>query len=83
MPAAEHASDGWPAVASGTWPEWPRRFLSGLERVARLPPEGRLDPPIEVPFLAHFDLRDVIVHVAQHNAHHTGQVILQRQVMNQ
>lgn len=81
VPAAEHASAGWPAVAAGTRPEWNARFQSGLERVARLSPEGRLDPVIEVPLLAHFDRRDVIVHVVQHNAHRLGQVILLRQLL--
>jgi len=40
-----------------------------------------LTPAIEFPSLAHYSRRDVLVHVATHNAHHLGQVILLRQLL--
>lgn len=80
VPAAAHAAEGWPRVDPGSWPDWRQRFLSSLERAAQLTPDGPLQPPIEVPLLAHFAMPDVIVHISQHNAHHLGQVILLRQM---
>ena len=80
------AATGWPAVAPGTWPELHRQFLSTLERAAALGAEpGRLAAPIapaiEFPPLASFTIRDALVHMATHNAHHLGQVITLRQIM--
>jgi uncharacterized damage-inducible protein DinB len=81
-PMATSAAHGWPAVASGTWPSILERFLSGLERAATMrDPDRALAPPIEFPPLAHYSVRDALVHIAQHNAHHLGQVILLRQMM--
>ncbi len=49
------------------------------------PEPGRLAapiaPPIEFPPLANFTIRDALVHMASHNAHHLGQVIILRQIM--
>lgn len=82
-PIAATAADGWPAVASGSWPDVHAAFLSGLQRAAAL--GNRLDqsiaPPIEFPPLGNYTVRDALVHVAQHNSHHLGQVILLRQQM--
>ncbi len=57
-----------------------------LERAVALgEQDGRLDDPIapaiEFPPLAHYSIRDALVHMANHNSHHLGQVILLRQVM--
>jgi uncharacterized damage-inducible protein DinB len=40
-----------------------------------------LRPPIAFPPLAEYSIREAFEHVAQHNAHHLGQVILLRQMM--
>jgi uncharacterized damage-inducible protein DinB len=81
-PLAASAADGWPAVAPGSWPSIHDRFLAGLERIAALKDHDRpVTPPIEFPPLAHYSVGDALVHIAQHNAHHLGQIILLRQMM--
>lgn len=85
-PMVTSAAAGWPAVAPGTWPEVHRQFLSTLERAAALGTEpsrlaAPIAPAIEFPPLANFAIRDALVHMASHNAHHLGQVIILRQIM--
>ena len=85
MPAT--ASAGWPAIVPGSWPEIHARFIGGLEQATSLGHETErlglaIAPPIEFPPLAHYSIGDALVHVAQHNAHHMGQVILLRQMMS-
>jgi uncharacterized damage-inducible protein DinB len=85
-PMVATATQGWPDVARGSWPAVRQRFLDNLERAAALGADGtRLNepvvPPVEFPPLAGYTIRDALVHVAQHNAHHLGQVILLRQLM--
>jgi uncharacterized damage-inducible protein DinB len=85
-PMVATAAAGWPPVAPGSWPDVHRTFLETLEALAALgEDEARRDaaiaPPIEFPPMAHYTTRDVVVHVATHNAHHLGQVIVLRQVM--
>jgi uncharacterized damage-inducible protein DinB len=83
MPAS--AALGWVPPAAGSWPDVHRRFLDGLERLAALGArEDRtrvLAPPLEFPPLAGYTVGDVLVHVANHDAHHLGQVIVLRQLM--
>ncbi|HET7218354.1 MAG TPA: DinB family protein [Vicinamibacterales bacterium] len=86
-PMVASARQGWPAVAPGSWPAVRGRFLEGLERAAALGDDAtRLDAPIvpaiEFPPIAGYTVRDALVHVAQHNAHHLGQIILLRQLMH-
>jgi uncharacterized damage-inducible protein DinB len=78
-----HASDGWPAVAKGTWADVHRQFASGLEDAVALGARGeeRVAPAIEFGPLAHYTVGNALQHMAQHNSHHTGQVILLRQLM--
>jgi uncharacterized damage-inducible protein DinB len=59
------------------------RFVAGLERAAAFGDrsERPLAPAIDFPPLAHYTIGDAIVHIAQHNSHHLGQVILLRQLM--
>ncbi len=82
----QRAADGWPAVEPGAWTEVESRFRGGLTRLTNAAEEPgaaldeRLTPAIDFPALAHYSRRDVIVHVATHNAHHLGQVILLRQL---
>jgi len=85
-PMVTSAANGWPLVAPGSWPAIHRQFLSTLERAATLGDDPRrldapIAPPIEFPPLANYTVRDAVVHIAHHNAHHLGQVIVLRQVM--
>lgn len=82
-PMASHAAEGWPDVAPGTWPALMEGFLSGIERLSTSEVNGGrpLEPPFEYPPLARYTVHDALVHVAMHNAHHLGQVVLLRQQM--
>ena len=81
-PMVQRAADGWPVVAAGSWPSVQARFVAGLERAVSLENRDQpVAPPIEFPPLAKYSVRDAQVHIAQHNAHHLGQVILLRQMM--
>ena len=82
-PMVSQAAAGWPAIARGAWPDVHGRFLGGLERAAALAlrKDEAVSPAIDFPPLASYTIRDVLVHVAQHNSHHLGQVILLRQLM--
>jgi uncharacterized damage-inducible protein DinB len=82
MPAS--AALGWVAPEPGRWDAVRAGFLDGLDHLAALGAatdrERRIDPPIEFPPLGHYTVGDVLVHVATHNAHHLGQVVLLRQL---
>ncbi len=82
-PMAVPAARGWPEVSPGSWPDVQARFAAGLERAAALDDRGNepIAPAIEFPPLARYTRRDALVHIAQHNSHHLGQVILLRQLM--
>ncbi len=82
-PPPARAAEGWPAVSAGSWPETHRRFLAGLERAASLamPLERAIAPAIEFPPLAAYTVQDALEHMAQHNSHHLGQVVILRQLM--
>ena len=78
------AADGWPSVAEGSWPSVRSRFLQTLDRLADMAGGDvttPVTPPIEFPPLANYTMADALVHVATHNAHHLGQVIVIRQMM--
>jgi uncharacterized damage-inducible protein DinB len=83
-PIPAPAARGWPEVPSGSWPDVCARFVDGLERAAALSgrPERPIAPAIEFAPLASYTVRDALVHIAQHNSHHLGQVILLRQMMS-
>jgi uncharacterized damage-inducible protein DinB len=85
-PMVTSAANGWPGVAPGSWNEVAAGFLADLDRAAALgDDESRLDrlvtPAIQFPPIASYTIRDALVHVATHNAHHLGQVIVLRQMM--
>jgi len=85
-PLVASARDGWPPVTAGSWDDVRQRFLDGLDEITALAGrQGDLDQPvapaIEFPPLAKYTRRDVLTHVASHNSHHLGQVILLRQMM--
>ncbi|HKY21907.1 MAG TPA: DinB family protein [Vicinamibacterales bacterium] len=84
-PMPRTAADGWPAVAEGSWADIHKAFLNGLYQIAALGDRSdRLDnaiaPAIEFPPLAEYTVRDALTHVANHNAHHLGQIITIRQL---
>jgi uncharacterized damage-inducible protein DinB len=85
VPMPSHAAMGWPAVTRGSWPEIHTRLFETLERAAALSERARLDeplsPPLEFPPMAHYRIRHAVVHMASHNAHHLGQVIVVRQLL--
>jgi uncharacterized damage-inducible protein DinB len=81
VPMAAHAADGWPAASADDWARLRAEFLNGLDRARSLPVEGRINPPIEFPPLAEYTIDDAVVHMAQHNAHHLGQIVTLRQAL--
>jgi uncharacterized damage-inducible protein DinB len=87
VPMATRAADGWPDVGKGAWPALRARFERGLLEAAALGDdtaslEQPLQPAIEFPPLAGYTRRDALVHLAQHNSHHLGQVVSARQFLD-
>ena len=86
-PMVERAARGWPVVAPGSWPGVQQQFVDGLSGLVAWAERDAADlplplaPPIEFPPLARYTRYDALVHVATHNAHHLGQVILLRQLL--
>ena len=84
-PMAAAAALGWVAPSPGAWPEVRARFLEGLERLVVLGSQADVnrpvEPPLEFPPIAHYTVGDSLVHVANHNAHHLGQVVLLRRLI--
>jgi uncharacterized damage-inducible protein DinB len=83
-PMVSSAAAGWPAVAKDGWPAVRSRFVDQLHQLAALA-DGDVTrpvtPAIEFPPLATYTIGDALVHVATHNAHHMGQVIVMRQML--
>jgi hypothetical protein len=83
-PMVASAAAGWPTVDANSWPAVRSDFLGRLHDLAALA-EGDVAKPvapsIEFPPLASYTIGDVLVHVATHNAHHLGQVIVLRQLL--
>ena len=84
QPMVASAAAGWPAVSAGAWPTVRSRFGARLQQLGALA-DGDVarpvTPPIGFPPLAKYTIGDALVHVATHNAHHLGQVIVLRQLM--
>lgn len=85
-PMAESAAAGWPPASLAGWDRLRTSFLDGLELASSLGDDpARLElpvsPAIGFPPLANYTVRDALVHVATHNAHHLGQVITLRQLL--
>jgi len=83
-PLPSSAALGWPAAAPGSWDTVRARFAAGLERAAALAngdTARSIRPPIEYPPLAAYTVRDAIEHMAAHNSHHLGQIVLLRQML--
>jgi uncharacterized damage-inducible protein DinB len=72
------AGEGWTAVRE--------RFTAGIQEAADLTSQADLlemplNPAIEFPPLAAYTVRDSLIHMATHNAHHLGQIVILRQLM--
>jgi uncharacterized damage-inducible protein DinB len=84
QPMATSAAAGWPGVQTEAWPALRSHFLDRLSLLATLGDADvsrRIAPSIEFPPLASYTIGDALVHVATHNAHHLGQVIVLRQLL--
>ena len=86
LPLVPAAADGWPPAGPQDWTAVRDRFLHGLDAAVELSDdELRLElpivPAIEFPPLASYTMRDALAHIAVHNAHHLGQVVLLRQML--
>ena len=78
------AADGWPTVAAGSWAALQSHFVERLHQLAALADTDvskTVSPAIEFPPLANYTIGDALIHVATHNAHHIGQVIVMRQLL--
>ena len=84
QPMVTSAATGWPAVGDDQWPTVQSHFIGRLHQLAALADgdiSRRVVPPIEFPPLASYTIADSVIHVATHNAHHLGQVIVLRQML--
>src|SRR5262245_56477478 len=84
-PLPHKAMLSWPDVQGDTWPALQTRFVAGLDALVKMADSSELDqkvvPAVEVPHLADMTRRDAVIHAANHNAHHLGQIIILRQMM--
>jgi uncharacterized damage-inducible protein DinB len=85
-PMVTSAATGWPAAGAADWERLRQSFMDVLEQLAVIGEDpARLAAPVtpamEFPPIAHFTIRDALVHVAEHNAHHLGQVVVLRQLV--
>ena len=84
---AEHASEGWPAVAPGGWEALRRRYLAAIDDAKKFVAtatvlDDRLIPPgVAIPFFAKESKGSGILHAVVHNGHHLGQIVTMRQLM--
>ena len=86
VPMAGRAADGWPEVTAAGWGALLARFEDGLRETAALGDDAEalrrpITPAIEMPAMAHYTRHDALVHIAQHNSHHLGQVVSARQFL--
>jgi uncharacterized damage-inducible protein DinB len=83
-PMPTSAAIGWPEVPPGSWPQLRDRFLERLDQLAEIGEPAAaapVSPPIEFAPLARYSVGDALMHVATHNSHHLGQIILLRQLL--
>lgn len=86
VPMAASAAQGWPAVGEDDWNGLRDDFVNGLLRAVALAetPDERarpVEPAIEFPPIAEYTVADALTHVAIHNAHHLGQIVMPRQML--
>jgi hypothetical protein len=80
MPGAPHSIVQIVARPAGAVPRRPGTAGRPGHRARRAGP--RAGPVPRAPMLAHYTIGDVLVHLAQHNAHHLGQVVVLRQLLD-
>ena len=84
-PVIASASLGWPGVEAGNWAGIRDLFTKGLTDAAALGSQTDLDAPlapaIDFPPLADYTVREALVHIANHNSHHLGQIVILRQLL--
>jgi uncharacterized damage-inducible protein DinB len=79
-PLPAHAPEGWTPVTAADWDTLRERFLADSRRAVTLP-DGPIQPPIEVPPMATYTIDEALIHTAQHNSHHLGQIVTIRQAL--
>lgn len=84
-PLPASAALGWPPVGTGGWHDAVARFEQGYERALALADDKvraqvAVSPAIELEYFSRYTIGDALTHLALHNAHHLGQVILLRQL---
>ncbi|HYI93312.1 MAG TPA: DinB family protein [Bryobacteraceae bacterium] len=84
-PLVATAAMGWPEVGNAGFSTVREQFLSGLDRLVALVGNPELlgapvTPALEFPPLATYTVHDALIHVAHHNSHHLGQIVLLRQL---
>ena len=83
----EHAEDSWPKLASGEWNSLRDRFLAGVEKSQQLAmtcprlAEKLLPEDSPLPIWERESIGSGLLHACVHNAHHLGQVVTLRQLM--
>ena len=82
-PMPTSAAIGWPAPDADGWDALRQRFLDGLERLAAIGSTILVNAAAAAgaDVREGFTVEDVVVHVANHNAHHLGQIVLLRQLL--
>ena len=83
-PMVTTASLGWPSVPDGGWAAIRDAFLAGSQEANALSAGDltrSITPAIEFPAMAAYTVSDALTHIAVHNAHHLGQVVLLRQML--
>lgn len=83
----ERAEIGWPPVPAETWPELRDRFLASIEAAKEIAStSARLDERLlpedfPLPFWDRESVGSGLLHGAIHGAHHLGQIVTLRQIM--
>src|SRR5207245_10559075 len=84
----EHAPEGWPKIAPGGWEALREQFLRSVETTQQLAAASpRLDEKFlpqdsPMPFFQRESIGSGLLHGVIHSAHHLGQIVTLRQLMN-
>jgi len=83
-----HAAEGWPKIDPGGWDALREQFLRSVQTTQHLAASSpRLDekllpPGSPLPFFQRESIGSALLHGVAHSAHHLGQVVTLRQLMN-
>ena len=84
---AEHAADGWPAVARDGWEALHARYLHAIDVAKQIAATSTslgdplIPPGVQIPFLTRDSKGSGILHAVVHNGHHLGQIVTMRQLI--